>query len=163
MQIKQIQVAADPVQDRLLLRIGTNTQEEVRVFVTRRLLRDLWPRLMNVLAGHLDRPAPTSGGAPTGAFGDPYRLDNPSLPLGAQPLLPGEAKVEPHGPGRCLLTLKEPRERSFSLALDADLLHALCAMLRAGAENAQWDLELPYGEPLRTSTENRSAANKLLH
>ncbi|MBK7901469.1 MAG: hypothetical protein KA603_11805 [Azonexus sp.] len=163
MQIAQIQAAADPIQDRLLLRIATNTQEEVRVFVTRRLLRDLWPLLMAVLADHLGRPAPTSGSAPAGAFGEPYRLENPSLPLGAQPLLPGEAKVEPHGPGRCLLTLKEPRERCFALALDADLLHALCAMLRAGAEQARWDLDLPYGSPAPAGAEAAPKGKQFLH
>ena len=61
MQIRQIQVAGDALQDRLVLRIGTGADEEIRVFFTRRFLRELWPHLTAMLAGHLDaRPLPAA-------------------------------------------------------------------------------------------------------
>jgi len=61
MQIRQIQVAGDALQDRLVLRIGTGADEEIRVFFTRRFLRELWPHLTAMLAGHLDaRPLPAT-------------------------------------------------------------------------------------------------------
>ena len=43
------------------------------------------------------------------------------------------------------------RERSFLLALTPDLLQMLCAMLRAGAEQAQWNLALDYAAPEATA------------
>lgn len=167
MQIKQIQATADPVQDRLLLRIATASNEEVRVHVTRRFLRELWPGLTAMLAGHLGHPllattAPPSTGAP-GTFAQPYAASDPTLPLGAAPLLPGEAKLEPAGDGRCQLTFREPKERSFTLTLDADLLQALCAMLRAAADQARWDLELPYGSPAPAGTAAVPKGRQLLH
>lgn len=53
MSVRQIQVANDSVQDRLILRIGTSANEEIRVYFTRRFLRDLWPHLAAMLTGHL--------------------------------------------------------------------------------------------------------------
>lgn len=166
MQIKQIQAAADPRQDRLLLRIATSGNEEVRVHVTRRFLRELWPGLTAMLAGHLGRPlsaAPATATNAPGTFDQPYTASDPTLPLGADPLLPGEAKLETAGEGRCHLTLREPKERSFTLTLDADLLQALCAMLRASAEQARWDLELPYGAPTSAGVEAAPKGKQLLH
>jgi tRNA 5-methylaminomethyl-2-thiouridine biosynthesis bifunctional protein len=43
MQIRQLQVACDHLQDRLLLRVATQADEEYRIWLTRRFLRDLWP------------------------------------------------------------------------------------------------------------------------
>ena len=165
MQISQIQAAADAIQDRLLLRIATNTHEEIRVFVTRRFLRELWPHLVTMLFDHLGANAPAAAAAEAspGSFSEPYRNDNPTLPLGATPLLPGEAKLEPAGPGQCKLTFREPQERSITLALNADLLQALCAMLRAAAAQAQWDLDLPYGSPAPVVAEVAATAKKRLH
>lgn len=165
MQISQIQASADAIQDRLLLRIATSTREEIRVFVTRRFLKEMWPHLVAMLFDHLGGNAPTAGagnGEP-GSFSEPYRNDNPTLPLGATPLLPGEAKLEAAGPGQCKLTFREPKERSFTLALNADLLQALCAMLRAAAEQAQWDLDLAYGTPTPVAAEVATPGKKLLH
>jgi hypothetical protein len=49
------------VQDRLVLRIGTGADEEIRVFFTRRFLRELCPHLTAMLAGHPDaRPLPAT-------------------------------------------------------------------------------------------------------
>ena len=58
------------------------------------------------------------------------------------------------------LTLREGRERSFSLKLNDELLHALCVMLRAANENAGWDLTLEYTTP---PTLVGSPAKALLH
>lgn len=150
MQVQQLQVVFEAIQDRLLLRVSTKTQEEIRVHITRRFLRELWPAMTAMLFGHLgSHPAAPASGEPASAgnFEHPYQNDNPILPLGSNPLLPAEAKLEPAGAGVCKLTLREPRERSFSVNLNADLLQALCSMLRATSRTAGWDLDLDYGVP----------------
>jgi hypothetical protein len=43
MDLGQLQVAYDAVQDRLLMRVNTTAGQEVRVWLTRRLVGDLWP------------------------------------------------------------------------------------------------------------------------
>lgn len=170
MQLAQIQVARDQLQDRLTLRVATTANEEFRVYFTRRFLRELWPHLTTMLSGHLAAPTQNSATgqaadseAPT--FEKPFREDNPLYPLGATPLLASEATLSATGPGSAQLTLREGRERSFNLALNRDLLQALCAMLRAGAEKSQWDLALDYDKPASTidSIVPTPAKTSLLH
>lgn len=147
MQIRQLQVARDAVQDRLTLRIATQANEEIRVWFTRRFLRELWPYMTAMLSGHLAaRPQAAVADAEPAApsFEQPFRDDNPLYPLGANPLLASEATLQAAGDGVATLTLREGRERSVNLSLTADLLQALCAMLRASAEQSGWDLALDY-------------------
>ena len=154
MQIRQIQVANDSLQDRLVLRIATQANEEIRVFFTRRFLRELWAHLMTMLLDHLavqpvlstDAPAADTPEEAAG-FEKPFSNDDPLYPLGSMPLLASEATLEAAGPGLARLILREARERSFNMNLNAELLQALCAMLRAASEQAGWDLGLDYGQP----------------
>lgn len=149
MQIRQLQVAHDAVQDRLLLRIATQSREEIRVFLTRRFLRELWPA------------SPGESGNAT--FSEPFAEDNPTYPLGSAPLLASEATIDPLADGGCKLTLREGRERSINLNLTPDLLQALCAMLRATAGKAGWDLPLAYDQPAPPVPAPDTPAKKLLH
>lgn len=166
MSVRQIQVANDSVQDRLILRIGTSANEEIRVFFTRRFLRDIWPHLCEMLAGHLaTTPFVPSESAeePSSeitSFEHAFQDDNPTYPLGAKPLLATEAILEASGSGSASLTLREARERSFKLSLNAELLQALCAMLRSANEHAGWDLPLDYIPPAAI---DQIPANSLLH
>ena len=166
MNIRQIQVANDSVQDRLVLRIGTQGNEEIRIFITRRFLRELWPHLTAMLAGHLGaQPLPVAAGeagagGAAATFSEPFRDDNSTYPLGANPLLASEATLEAAGEGVCRLLLREGRERSFSLNLNSDLLQALCAMLRAASKQAAWNLELGYAQ---SAVAGAQPGGKLLH
>ena len=168
MQITQLQVANDSVQDRLILRIATQANEEIRVFFTRRFLRELWPHLATMLSGHLaQRPTviieADSASPQPPSFEKPFRDDNPSYPLGSTPLLASEATLEAAGDGLARLVLREGRERSFNFNLNADLLQALCAMLRAASEQAQWEMKLDYDMARITSTTSNAPGKALLH
>lgn len=149
MQIRQLQVACDHLQDRLLLRVATQADEEYRIWLTRRFLRDLWPHLAGLL-GQQPAPLPVAAAAApagTASFEQAFRDDKATYPLGAAPLLTSEVKFDTMSDGSFNLTFREGRERSFLLALTPDLLQMLCAMLRAGAEQAQWNLALDYAAP----------------
>lgn len=154
MQIRQLQIASDHLQDRLVLRVATQANEEYRIWLTRRFLRELWPHLAALL-GKLTTPAPAMAETEVGeqaSFEQPFNDDNATYPLGSSPLLTSEIKFDTLSDGNFSLTFREGRERSFQLGLTPDLLQALCAMLRAGAEQAQWNLLLDYAaahEPLK--------------
>ena len=150
MQLRQIQVAHDTVQDRLILRVATQANEEFRIFLTRRFLRKLWPRLVDLVAAPLIVPAMDSSpeaadSSANATFDEPFRDADSSFPLGSTPLLASECQLTKHSDGALHLTFREARERSFNLVLDAGLLQALCAMLRAAVDKASWDLTLDYG------------------
>lgn len=165
MQLRQLQIANDSVQDRLLLRIGTDANEEIRVYFTRRFLREIWPHLSSMLAGHLtatgNLQTANQNGEPSN-FDAPFNEDNVCYPLGSTPLLVSEATLEPTGQGKARLTLREGRERSFNLDLNAELLQVLCAMLRASNQQAKWELPLDYAEHTPMPQVNSSKAG-LLH
>ena len=57
-------------------------------------------------------PGNVSGEEP-GSFGEPLSQRRSRASPRLDALLPSEAKLEPAGPGRCKITLREPRERSF--------------------------------------------------
>lgn len=165
MPVRQMQIANDSVQDRLVLRVATEANEEFRIFFTRRFLREVWPHLSHLLAGKIDAtPAvddrESSDNDDAASFEQAFKEDNPSYPLGANPLLASEASIEQAGDEMARLVLREGRERSFSLNLNPELLQALCAMLRAGAEQAKWDLDLNYESP---SAIRAPAGKSLLH
>lgn len=163
MQIRQLQVAHDAVQDRLLLRIATQSREEIRVFLTRRFLRELWPGLAGPLAAPAASGPASPGESGNATFSEPFAEDNPTYPLGSAPLLASEATIDPLADGGCKLTLREGRERSINLNLTPDLLQALCAMLRATAGKAGWDLPLAYDQPAPPVPAPDTPAKKLLH
>ncbi len=152
------------MQDRLLLRISSQDDEEYRIWLTRRFLRELWPHLSR-LAGKQTAAMPIVGETPTDEavnFDQAFSEENATFPLGSTPLLSSELKVDTLGDGTFNLTFREGRERSFQLAVNADLLQTLCTMLRAGADHAQWNLALE-DIPATASTTPRSEHLSRLH
>lgn len=162
----QLQVTNISIQDRLLLRISTQDNEEYRIYFTRRYLRELWPHLTAMLAGHLaNTPAQatsidTREDGEQMSFEQPFREDNASYPLGKEPLLASEAFLRENGEGAALLTMAEGRERSFKLKLTAGILQVLCSMLRAASEKADWNLALDYSSAAPMSAQ---VGKSLLH
>lgn len=166
MQIRQLQVAHDGQEDRLLLRIATQADEEIRAWITRRFLRELWTPLVTLLLDHLAVPAAleddAESAAPAGHFDEPFHEEQAIYPLGRAPLLVSEVKMEATGPKGVRMTLREGRERSFAMHLNGELVQALCAMLRATSQQAGWDLSLEYGtapaaKPLRATEADAEA------
>lgn len=168
MSIQQIQVAADILQDRLLLRVSTTTHDEVRVFLTRRFLRELWPHLARELVLHDAVPSPQAAQAvadppPPPDFSQPFKNEQATFPLGSTPLLASEAAMEALSDGSRRLTFREQNERSFALSMNADLMASLCSMLRAGNQRLQWDLPLDYSQLPPTEPPVKAPAKRLLH
>lgn len=142
MQIRQLQVANDQIEDRLILRVATHADEEFRIWITRRLLHNIWPHLAKLLS--FDVPTAHAAGGEPPSFEKPFRDDKATYPLGAKPLLASEVKFDPLPDDLLRLTFREGRERSFQLNLNPDMLQALCSMLRACSEKAHWGLTLDY-------------------
>ncbi len=177
MQLRQLQVASDSIQDRLLLRFSTLQNEEVRVWLTRRFLRQIWAALLQMAErvgeppaeSETDSDADAAGSRDDASFEQPFVEDDPSYPLGKKPLLASEAKLDLLEDSSLRLTLSEGRERSCSLHMDGELLQFFCAMLRAAERQADWNLGLDYGEqpavaaPQAGQLDHAGNGSKLLH
>ncbi len=163
MQIRQLQIACDQVQDRLLLRISTENSEEYRIWLTRRFLRELWPHLSRLAENQVSTTAQVADlpADDAASFDQSFTEETATYPLGSTPLLSSEVKCETLGDGTFNLTFREGRERSFQLGLNAELLQTLCAMLHAGAEHAQWNLVLDDPSAATSATPSKSQLSRL--
>jgi len=156
MQIQQLQVSFDAREDRLLLRLSTAERDEILVALTRRLVKALWPYLQKMLNGHLggaEAPKPIVPAAQpsnaraaqdlgVGSFTERYQDDDLSHPLGVDPVLAMESRLQPIDGPACRISLGEIKGRKVSFDCDKDLMQALCAMIRATVDKADWDLNL---------------------
>ena len=127
MNIHQLSITYLPEEDRILARINTTAGEEMRLWLTRRLMQGLWPLLSKLMTGHLLRLE--GAGASLEAAGDelktmladfrkqeflqgadfdtPYDDDKATLPLGKEPLLVTDVDAAPLPNGRLRLSFNE--------------------------------------------------------
>ena len=129
MNIHQLSFTYLPEEDRILARINTTAGEEMRLWLTRRLMLGLWPLLSKMMTGHLLRleAAGTSLEAASDElktmladfrrqeflqsadFETPYKEEEAVLPLGAEPLLVTDVDAAPLPNGRLRLSFNETR------------------------------------------------------
>src|SRR3954469_10822335 len=126
MQIHQLSVNYQAEQDRVLLRVNSTGGEELRLWLTRRLMLGLWPLLTKVHTDQLLK-AENAGSVLEKAdeelrkmltefrkdeflqkadFDTPYQ-DKDNLPLGAEPLLVTDVDASPLPDGRLRLAFNE--------------------------------------------------------
>lgn len=153
--VNQLHLSFVAPQDRLLLRLAT-ARSEIRLWITRRFVKDLWPVLLDALqtdpalAGHTDPQArgevlsfQHEQAIQDTEFTNGYRAPPETRPLTQQPLLLTRASQEPVDPEHTRLTLITARDRSFQLTLDRKTIHSLCKLITDCVEKAGWDLDLP--------------------
>lgn len=190
MNIHQLSVTYLPEQDRILARVNTTAGEEMRLWLTRRLMVGLWPLLSKVMTGHLLRleAASTSLDAAddemkkmladfrkqeflqNADFDTPYQENQPTLPLGEEPLLVTDVDAAPLPNGRLRLSFNETvpgkvataEPRRFQMEMEPRLMQGLLHLLEQALVQSRWrehfqpvttaeDVTLPdgAGSPIR--------------
>ena len=151
--IEQMQLKFDPQQDRLLLRVNSLDKQQLRFWLTRRIVKRLLPPLIDLLQKSVagDR----SGDAKTAAalfefeqqtvrdhvdFVSEFDDDATSLPLGEDGLLIETVSLTTHEGGDVSVKLANNSNTSATLRLNEKLLHSLFAILRQALAVADWDL-----------------------
>jgi len=164
MQIHQMSVTYMPEQDRILMRINTVEGEEMRMWLTRRLMVGLWPLLSKLLTEHLLK-LESAGASITGAtpelkkmlaefrkeeflqhadFDTPYKEGQNRLPLGEEPLLVTDVDATPlaNGPLRLNFNERPPqgdaKPRSFQMEMQPKLMQGLMHLLDQALLQSQW-------------------------
>ncbi|MBL8351894.1 MAG: hypothetical protein JNL87_16470 [Burkholderiaceae bacterium] len=170
MNIHQMQVRYQSTPDRVLWQLRTTEGELFAVWLTRRMLRLLWPHLnRHVTLAGVARLAPNATPAsvlpeaqamlaqaarerplPGARFDEPF--DNQVVvarPLGPEPLLPEAVDLGPGADGRGLkLQVRELGGRRMAMTLNDDLATALMRLLEAALKEADWG---PASEPAAPS------------
>lgn len=158
-QVHQIQLKYDAREDRSLLRISTLDKCEYQFWITRRIVKLLWPVLVRMLettdnvARQQDQAAKSAvlsfeheKATSNVDFTTKFNDDPMRTPLGTSPLLLAKVEVK-SAPGTVPRLGLHPAEGcGLELAMDDKLLHSLCTLLAKVAHSADWHLELSMGE-----------------
>jgi hypothetical protein len=164
MQIHQMSVTYLPEQDRILMRINTTEGEEMRMWLTRRLMVGLWPLMSKLLTEHLLK-LESAGASLSGAnpelkkmladfrkeeflqhadFDTPYKEGQHRLPLGEEPLLVTDVDATPLSSGPLRLNFNErppqgdAKPRSFQMEMQPKLMQGLMHLLDQALLQSQW-------------------------
>lgn len=172
MDIHQLSIDYSEEQDRILIRINTSQAEELRFWLTRRMVHTLWPTFNQVVANHtvrfgklIDTPNPQPGTLDESAqslmadfhrnealkradFNTPYNSNASSLPLGEAPLLVTEVKLTSLGTGQLQIKLSEQLagqgvQRSCQLDVPTHLAHGLMHLLEQCLARSGWSDPAP--------------------
>jgi hypothetical protein len=171
MKIHQLSVNYLAEQDRILMRVNTQAAEEMRLWLTRRLMLGLWPLLSKLLTKHLLKleAAGTSLEAAdedlkrmladfrkeeflrNADFETPYQEAQAALPLGEKPLLVTDVDAAPLPNGRLRLGFNErkphsDKPRSFQMEMEPKLMQGLMHLLEQALARSQW--REPFGAPV---------------
>ena len=163
MNIHQLSVTYQADQDRILVRVNTTAQEEMRMWLTRRLMHGLWP-LLNKLRTEQVLKLEAAGTSLEKAddslkkmltdfrkeeflqkadFATPYQENQVRLPLGDEPLLVTDVNASPQPRGRLRLTFKEQaggsaEARSFQMEVEPQLMQGLMHLIEQALAQSHW-------------------------
>lgn len=163
MELHQIQITYQAKEDRILSRASFQAQasglQEVRAWLTRRLVKILWPGIIDALEKQvtLDKPQAAHASADIvgmehhacleeirgcGSFDNPYHNEVQTYPLGETPILITTANFSliPNQPIRMNLT--PAQGYGFEIAFTQAVLHGFCSLLKDAVKKAEWDIEL---------------------
>ncbi len=183
MNIHQVCVSYSHEHDRFLVRINTRSEEEVRLWFTRRLTLGLLPLLEKASTEQISRQAsPPNPAAPMDEqrrrllenfeqeaasyqsdFQTPYREQLTALPLGPEPLLVTEVKMTALAGGELELNLHEKladNTRHLHIKLDAQLTRGLVSLLNQALSTSRW-LEIENGVSVKINGGKASQAQEL--
>jgi hypothetical protein len=173
MTIHQLQVSYVMEQDRILVRLNTRAGEELRLWLTRRMVKNLFPRINEVASELVASQSLDSrhDGADTRAltqfkkqeslqkadFSTPFDSQATAWPLGDAPLLATTLHITPREDGALRIVFEEniaqaTASRSFEVTLGQDLLHGFLHLLESALQHADWGIGLDQEERRKEAT-----------
>jgi len=150
--------------------ISTDDGVELRMWLTRRYVKLLWPLLVKLAEDASPRirtqANPEARKALLGIeheqavskadFSKAYEKKSRSVPLGEDPLLLGRIQTGHDRKGRPVLALHPATGQGITLTLDSVLLHSVCRLLQAAVKKSGWDMDLQLPGPEIAAAEPRA-------
>ena len=179
MNIHQLSVIYLDEQDRILVRFNTTAGEELRLWLTRRMLARSLEPLQDSL-GHLEARKTRLGDSDPATrrmladlkraevvqksdFATPYKAKAEKLPLGSKPLVVTQMSLTVQDDRQIQIAFEErlPQQgepRGFQVAMDSPMLHGFMHLLETALAKAQWNLGAQaQGTPPAGADEGREA------
>jgi hypothetical protein len=167
MNLEQLHFAYCIEDDRILLKmalaakIDGQAKQELQILITRRLLKNLWPVIMQALSTQitLDRPDAAFASqdlvnmqyqealdtiTKNGNFNVPYSNEEKIMPFGESPVLLKEIKfhLQTHQPLHVQFFLFSGNQ--IDIRFPASILHGFCKLLQETEQKAEWNLNLSW-------------------
>lgn len=156
MNLERITVEFHAGEDRMLLRVFFNGRAEIQLWLTRRLLKRIWPVLLQMAQAKPDiqvQPNPEARKAMLGmqheqalqevkfseAREEPHDREHP---LGNAPMLVSKVRAGRNQKGQVVLSMHPGEGNGVDLALGDNLLHGFIKLIQDTAVKAEWDLTL---------------------
>jgi hypothetical protein len=158
MNIHQLSVNHDERQDRLLLRLNTQDQQEFRFWLTRRMTLRLMPAIQqSAVRLEAAQPGVAATDAPSqhlltelkrdaflkkADFATPFENRATQWPLGAEPLLITDAHLTIKPSGALEISFEDKSDpaqaRACQLTLQVSLVHGMVHLIQQASEKAEW-------------------------
>ena len=163
MELHQIQVTYQPEEDRILCRASFKAEDgllqEVRAWLTRRFVRELWPVMLeamerqvalnNPLAAHasgdvieMEHHASIEAFKDSGNFSHIYEADIRIFPLGEMPMLVTTADFSVSAGEPVRMNLAPATGDGFQITFAQPVLHGFSSLLKDAVRKAEWELEI---------------------
>lgn len=188
MKIHQLSVNYLAEQDRIFVRVNTSASEEVRLWLTRRLMLGLWPLLSRLLTQHLLKLESAGSSLETADedlkkmladfrkeqflqeadFDTPFDESQAVLPLGEEPVLVTDVDATPLANGRLRLSFNErlpgdKEPRSFQVEMDPQLMQGLMHLLDQALARSQWQEPFAQGSAAEEAEEDAGRKPRYLN
>jgi len=179
MVLQQIQAKYWRNEDRVLLRVSFKHEDgslqEIRSWITRHMVKSLWPSIIHALETQVALDNPSAAHASSeivsmehrskvseirsrGEFDAPFSPDVDSYPLGEQPILLVQAHIN-------IASNRGPRIKfvsansSFEVGFTPDMLHGFCSVLQEAVKTTGWDIALQMPDAFEADWEGQRVLN----
>jgi hypothetical protein len=168
MEIYQLQASYQAQQDRIQLRLSTQSNEEFRLWLTRRMVKSFFPHLVQISAQQASNPAQLIShdssdhtalatfkkqeSLAKADFQTPYSAEMLSLPIGSEPLLATKMHVTQLEKQQLRLGFEEEslgdnKPRAFEVTVGPSVLHSLLHLLEVVLKSADWGFVATQAPP----------------
>jgi hypothetical protein len=174
MQLHQINVGYDTLNDRLLLRFSTTEQVEYRLWITRRMLKGLWPGLVQLMTNTpmaRQQQEPEAKRAVVqfqreqalaqATFGKDYEGAGMQPAAPGDPLLVFGLRMRPNADGSHDIEFSPKQGQGVHIRLQEAMVHALAKLLQDAVKVTDWDLHLDLPASLAAAAAPVEAERKL--
>jgi len=174
MRLHQVNLGYDAQQDRLLLRISTTAQTEYRMWLTRRIVKGMWPGLVQLMQS---TPLARQQTEPTAKqavveferekalretkFAERYDGEELAPALPGEPLLVWGVRMRPVDEGGCDLEFLPKDGQGVKVRLQETMLHALTKLFQDALKATDWDITLVVPNASPTIPEAGGGERKL--
>ena len=175
-KLHQFQMAFVAEQDRMLLRISTRDKAELRLWMTRRVVKLLWGALLKIIEDGPEKNTPIEphkreailqfehqSAVEQADFKTPFQEAADSYPLGEEGVLVANMQISRKPNSACSLKLSPKQGKGVTINLDDKLMHSFMEMLIDSSKRAEWDLELRLPASDSTTPTEVPLPDKVMH